>query len=870
MCSVNPELPNSIVPPPASMSVQKKALGGAALLLTAWVGYSTLLFPGHRALTWFELCSDGSAPDWLATDARDVTGSHYKEALERGFLDEISDAVLDHLSQWGGGDVLELAAGTGAAADVWHSLFVKKGLCTRTILTDIQPDTQSWDRFSRSAHSVSSSKYQDAFDFDCGTYSYVASPVDSTHALAAVDAVVPNFGVDGRELRMIHLALHHFSPDQVHQMLEDATASNAALLIVDHSPNAGGALYNGALAFKQLLKLIPGILLKDPLKILLVPFAPLIIFANWHDATVSILRSYSQAELKQMIRSAEGGDKYDVKMFRSAGYGEWIGIPAFLQPLFPGIDDQVMNFVLATPNANAVYSKRRVRGDIPTPASRAEINQTILKVYGTPAHAIPESPPVTSGMQVFILLLVGMVSYKFLADDKPGKKRRTRKAGDENALLGAPAILAVGTANPPHAWQIDAVHAAMDWKRQNIDLSVDYIEFMRKVHKTSGVDTRWFGEPTPDVEKLNAGERPDSIYGGDGNPTVSERHAYWNEWAPKMAIEAATQAINEWGGNKSDITHVICHSCTGFKAPGIELDVIDTLKLTNVRRRLGINYMGCFGAFTGMSVAKAFCEADPEATVLLVCTETCFPHIAFDENRSKCIGNCFFADGAGAMIVGAGKPGDWAISDQQTKTLGIETRQLMTWQPNDHCYDMFLDKSIGLKFGMHLYWNLKSYLREVCPESVRDIEWCVHPGGKGILDFFCSEKLNLGIDKTTLKRSYDVLRNYGNMSSGTIMFVLKEMMRDAKEDPSSVKPTAVCFGFGPGLTLEVAELRRIGSSPGNGGPPSAVPKCSSEDSCKAVPSDITVGTEDETKTIPSDVNEAESVGGSDPAVTSCK
>lgn len=135
----------------------------------------------------------------------------------------------------------------------------------------------------------------------------------------------------------------------------------------------------------------------------------------------------------------------------------------------------------------------------------------------------------------------------------------------------------------------------------------------------------------------------------------------------------------------------------------------------------------------------------------------------------------------------------------------------MTWQPSNYNYDMYLDKGIGYKFGMHLYWNLKSYLYGLCKENVTDIEWVVHPGGKGILDFFCSEKLNLGISKHTLRHSYDVLRRYGNMSSGTIFFVLEELFKDSREHPTEIKPIAVCFGFGPGLTLEIAELRRIGS-----------------------------------------------------------
>merc|ERR1711982_288752 len=112
---------------------------------------------------------------------------------------------------------------------------------------------------------------------------------------------------------------------------------------------------------------------------------------------------------------------------------------------------------------------------------------------------------------------------------------------------------------------------------------------------------------------------------------------------------------------------------------------------------------------------------------------------------------------------------------------------------------------------MHLLWNLKSYLKGVCKESFREVEWCCHPGGKAILDFFCSKMLGLGIDKNMLRRSYDVLRNYGNMSSATIFFVLDDLLKCTEENPSETKSTAVCLGFGPGLTLELATLHRIGS-----------------------------------------------------------
>eukprot|EP00963_Diacronema_lutheri_P013829 scaffold2843_cov465-Pavlova_lutheri.AAC.4 len=91
----------------------------------------------------------------------------------------------------------------------------------------------------------------------------------------------------------------------------------------------------------------------------------------------------------------------------------------------------------------------------------------------------------------------------------------------------------------------------------------------------------------------------------DYNPTAEERQALWATRAPRLGIAAANKAVEQWGGDKQEITHLIFHSCTGFKAPGVELDILDALGLQNVRRRFGINYMGCFGAFTGLAAAKS-------------------------------------------------------------------------------------------------------------------------------------------------------------------------------------------------------------------------------------------------------------------------
>ena len=408
---------------------------------------------------------------------------------------------------------------------------------------------------------------------------------------------------------------------------------------------------------------------------------------------------------------------------------------------------------------------------------------------------------------------------------------------------GQPAILAIGTAVPPIKVDKNLKSIFFDHLPH---LSNETKEFLKARLEKNGIDNHYIcwndnfphmdkdfesvliSNHLPDLpeaarEALMARSKKDSIdcdcYADphveesktDGKLDVEQRHEYWEEWSKKLAIQAAKNAVAKWGGSKDRITHVVFHSCTGFKAPGVELDIVDGLGLKNVKRRLGINYMGCFGGFTGLSVAKSFALSDPDAVVLVVCCEICSAHLAQTEDRSKVIGNVIFSDGAAAAIIGSGGAGDWAIGEQMTHTLGKSTRSHMSWKPSNFHYDMFLDKDIGKSLGTSLFFTIKSIVRQVCPGITKpsDLEWCIHPGGRKILDVLCSGISPIGCSKEDLRHSYSTLRDYGNMSSGTIFFVIDRMMEEAKKKDAVTKDTAFCLGFGPGLTVEVAALHQI-------------------------------------------------------------
>ena len=333
--------------------------------------------------------------------------------------------------------------------------------------------------------------------------------------------------------------------------------------------------------------------------------------------------------------------------------------------------------------------------------------------------------------------------------------------------------------------------------------SDSFVNFFKRTLKSSGTKTRYNAIQSGFSErgiKSKTGIFPEAkeYY----EPTPEERNRLWMKHAPIMAVDAAKKALENWNGDKQRISHIIFHSCTGFKAPGIELDVIDGLGLKNVKRRVGINFMGCFGGLNGLAIAKAFCDSDPSAVCLLVCVEICSAHMTLKEDRSYMIGNSIFTDGASAAIIGQGRAGDWMIVDNEMMILGPETRSAMTWMPSDGGYEMFLDPTLGQCFGLSLFSKINSMIHGLTGcWSTGQVHFCIHPGGKGIL----LELEKIGISRDQLRHSWEILTHHGNMSSATILFVLKAAIKD----PTMTKDSIFAMAFGPGLTIEACGLRKI-------------------------------------------------------------
>lgn len=318
---------------------------------------------------------------------------------------------------------------------------------------------------------------------------------------------------------------------------------------------------------------------------------------------------------------------------------------------------------------------------------------------------------------------------------------------------------------------------------------------LKKITKGSRIEKR-HTIVTDFVEKDFQG----NFFGGKREfPQTKKRNEIYKYAAPDLAESVCQHLLQEWNDNPKKITHVISVSCTGMIAPGIELLLVDRLGLSPEVERLGINFMGCFGAFKGLAIAKALALENQAHRILVVCTELCSLHFQEDHSKDSLVANALFADGAAAAIVGMPNKGERCLFEMHHQSSMIVKNTLghMTWEAGDYGYQMRLSEEIPSNLENHIF----SFVQRLTQgRSLDQCSWAIHPGGKAILESIARA---CNLQKEQLFASWRVLQDYGNMSSPTFLFVLKELFLSAT--PAWV----VGLGFGPGLSVEGLLLKRV-------------------------------------------------------------
>ena len=286
----------------------------------------------------------------------------------------------------------------------------------------------------------------------------------------------------------------------------------------------------------------------------------------------------------------------------------------------------------------------------------------------------------------------------------------------------------------------------------------------------------------------------------DPFPGTAARMELYEKWSIEMAEEAARRALEDAGVAPEEVTHLVVTTCTGLYAPGPDILLVHRLGLRRDTRRTIIGFMGCYGAFNGLRMADQIIGAEPEAVVLQVCVELCSLHYQYGWDPQMIIGNCLFADGAAAGVYAGEHRFSGGYANIKTSHCAIteDSLEQMQWHIGDQGFQMYLDVEIPTTLLANGAPFVEELLRrgKLSREEVQG--WVVHPGGPKIID---AVRDLAELDEEEMRISRSILRDYGNMSSATVLFVLERQLRRRPEAQN-----LVMLGFGPGLTMEGAVL----------------------------------------------------------------
>jgi alkylresorcinol/alkylpyrone synthase len=357
-------------------------------------------------------------------------------------------------------------------------------------------------------------------------------------------------------------------------------------------------------------------------------------------------------------------------------------------------------------------------------------------------------------------------------------------------------IFGIGCANPQHTMsQVEALQMAIDTFR----VSGREERLLRVVFRKSGVENRYTSLHHSIATTWLDSREPGVFNTG---PSTGERMGYFKEHAPPLASAAVERALENSQTLPAEVTHLVTISCTGFNAPGLDVDLIQQLGLPVTTQRVNVGFMGCHGAINGLRVAQGIVAANPKAVVLMCAVECCSVHYQLNWHPERSLGSALFGDGAAALVCrhdGSTRQGPHRrlrLIDTGSCLLP-NSKDAITWNIGDHGFEMFLSHSVPELIEEHLNAWVASWLAQYDLE-VQDIKsWAIHPGGPRIIS---SVESSLTLQPKDTEASREVLRNYGNMSSPTILFVLNSFLQSEASGP------CVAIGFGPGIYAEAALL----------------------------------------------------------------
>nr|CDU44315.1 chalcone synthase [Cardamine glacialis] len=374
---------------------------------------------------------------------------------------------------------------------------------------------------------------------------------------------------------------------------------------------------------------------------------------------------------------------------------------------------------------------------------------------------------------------------------------------------GPAGILAIGTANPAN-YVIQAEYPDYYFRITNSEHMTDLKEKFKRMCDKSTIRKRHM-HVTEEFLK----ENPNMC--AYMAPSLDARQDIVVVEVPKLGKEAAVKAIKEWGQPKSKITHLVFCTTSGVDMPGADYQLTKLLGLRPSVKRLMMYQQGCFAGGTVLRLAKDLAENNRGARVLVVCSE--ITAVTFrgpsDTHLDSLVGQALSSDGAAALIVGSDP--DTSVGEKPIFEMVSAAQTILP--DSDGAIDGHL-REVGLT--LHLLKDVPGLISKNIEKSLDEafrplgisdwnsLFWIAHPGGPAILD---QVEIKLGLKEEKMRATRHVMREYGNMSSACVLFILDEMRKKSAKDGVATTGEGlewgVLFGFGPGLTVETVVLHSV-------------------------------------------------------------
>ncbi len=348
----------------------------------------------------------------------------------------------------------------------------------------------------------------------------------------------------------------------------------------------------------------------------------------------------------------------------------------------------------------------------------------------------------------------------------------------------------IATAAPPN----DVHEAFIAFARNLLREDRRKSALFNRMAERSGIAHRFsFVRPLPGAVPTSAGTAMDEagFYRAGAFPGTADRMRAYEQTAPRLAAQAVEKLLA--GEDPAAITHLVVTSCTGMSAPGLDLQLIERFGLSPKIERSMIGFMGCYAAINALKLARHIVRSEPGAKVLALNLELCTLHLHETQDVEEILSFLLFGDGCAAALISSDPKG--VEMESFHAALVPQTAELIRWNVRDAGFDMVLSGGVP--------GAIRAGLAEAKPailgnRAVQDIDlWAVHPGGRTVLD---AVETAFELPSDALATSRGVLQDYGNMSSGTVMFVLQRMMQGNGG-------RGCAMAFGPGLVAETMRFQ---------------------------------------------------------------